>query len=171
MKLYVVLCFFFLFGLSSCEDDTNLTKLQMMPDMVDCPTSKTGRSIINPPEFSVAYNAMIYPKTLEEAEKLLMNPFENSSFMDEHVKKGKKLYGKFCSHCHGDGALGDGPVTKKFPRPPSLLSDDYVKRADGFYFYRITFGSELMPSQGHALDPSERWQIVMYLRDLQEAEK
>lgn len=166
--LFVILCFVFL-GICSCEDDLNQTKLQYMPDMADGPVAKYHRSYLDPPEFSVSYMAMIYPKTIEEAEKFLVNPLATGFASDEHLKRGESLYQSFCIHCHGLTGLGDGPVTKKFPRPPSLMSEESTNRGDGYYFHRITFGSELMPPQGHALDPRERWQIVMYLRELQEA--
>lgn len=158
-------------GLWACEDDQNQTKLQFMPDMVDTPVAKYHRSYIDSPEFSVAYNALIYPKTAEEAEQFLINPLKADSVVASHLRKGKHLYESVCSHCHGITGAGDGPVTKVFPRPPSFLQDASKDRGDGFYFHRITFGTDIMPYQGHALDPKERWQIVMYIRELQESAK
>ena len=47
-------------GLTACEDQgRNTTKLQYMPDMADTPTVKAQESFLNPPEHSVARNAIL----------------------------------------------------------------------------------------------------------------
>lgn len=151
----------------SCEQDTNITKLQYMPDMVDAPIVKAYRGYLDPPEGSVAINALLYPKSVEQAEAVLINPLKSSNYSQE-LSAGKTLFSDFCAVCHGIHGKGDGTVVHKFPRPPDLISETYKKRKDGLFFHTITFGSALMPGYGHALSVNERWQIVLYLRSLQE---
>jgi len=169
IKKILFSCIFpILFFIGACEEDRTLTKLQYMPDMADGPVAKVGRSFLLPPEGSVAYNAIIYPKTIEEAEKFLLSPFNGVENKASVLKEGAHLFSLFCKHCHGPNAEGNGSIVHKFPRPPNLMEERYKEKADGFFFYRITFGSALMPSLGHAIDAEERWKIIAHLRDLQE---
>lgn len=150
-----------------CHQDGNVTKMQWMPDMADAPTTKTQKDFFNPPEHSIPMNSILYPDTVEEAEKVLVNPFPANA---EMAAKGEQLFNTFCITCHGADAKGDkGMIGDLFPHPPDITSGDYPKRADGFFFYRITFGSAstIMPPYGHAISPHERWYIIHYLRTLQ----
>ncbi len=150
---------------AACHRDGNQTKLQWMPDMADSPTVKAQESFIDPPDHAVSTQAILYPATAEESEKLLQNPYPASADM---VAKGKEMYDTYCTVCHGADAKGGGQITDLFPRPPDITMDLYAKRADGFFFHRITFGGvAMMPAYGYAITPAERWQIVHYLRTLQ----
>lgn len=169
MRWFSLGLLFFWLTSCKCEFDRNKTKLQYMPDMVTAPVARAQREYLDPPEWSVPNDAILYPKTPEEAETLLINPFTGR--WDEEAQKtnGKRLFGIFCSVCHGQDAKGHGNIQDKFPPPPDLTLDLYKNRKDGFFFHRITFGSAIMPSYGHATSPHERWQIILHLRDLQKA--
>ena len=159
-----------LLSLTSCKwGDPSKTKLQYMPDMADAPVVKAQREYLDPPVGSVANNAILYPKTPEEAETLLINPFTGRWDEDKHKEKGKQLFGIYCAVCHGQAANGQGNISDKFPPASDLTLDLYKNRKDGFFFHRITFGSAIMPSYGHSISPHERWQIILHLRDLQKA--
>lgn len=156
------------FVVVSCTGETTTqTKLQYMPDMADAPTVKAQESYIDPPDYSVATTAILYPDTAEESEELLQNPFTRAN-PDQFMENGKVLYETFCLVCHGPQAKGNGNLTDRFPQPPDLTVDFYKGKKDGFFFHRITFGSAIMPSLGHATSPHERWQIILYLRNLQQ---
>ena len=113
-------------------------------------------------------NAFFYEKTPESAEAVHTMPEEIAADIDgRYLEKGKVLFETFCSVCHGlDGQSGHtlGP---NFPTPPVIVHPTYRERKDGFFFYRITFGTSVMPGYGHATLPEERWMIVKYLRTLQ----
>jgi mono/diheme cytochrome c family protein len=93
-------------------------------------------------------------------------PFERSSgesvtsplAADGPVAKGEALYRIYCVPCH------DGPVKQYFPKMPQLASPEVQQHGDGWLYATITNGTELMPAYGHELAPSERWEIVRYLR-------
>jgi mono/diheme cytochrome c family protein len=152
---------------AACTDG-NTRKIQYMPDMADSPANKAQRPYLDPPEGSVAMNAIIYPKTIEESEKVLQMPpriKEDPSTLTE----GKVLFETFCAVCHGPDAHGHNALGPKFPTPPDITGEIYRNHGDGFFFYRITFGSAIMPSYGHAISANERWEIISYLRTLQKA--
>lgn len=103
-----------------------------------------------------------------EAGKKLSNPIEPTPTA---IENGKKLYQIYCTLCHGPDGKGGGPVAGKFVPPPDLTLEVFRKRQDGFIYQTITDGGPLMPGQGDALQLRERWEIVIYLRRLQGAEK
>ena len=47
-----------------------------------------------------------------------------------------------------------------------LTTSDVQRHADGWFYAVITNGTEHMPRSAHELDPSERWQIVRFVRTL-----
>ena len=158
-------------GLTSCkcQVDGNQTKLQYMPDMATSPVARSQREYLDPPEGSISHDAILYPKTAEEAETLLINPFAGRWDEDTQKANGARLFGVYCAVCHGQDLKGHGTVQDKFPPPPDLASDLNKNRKDGFFFHRITYGTAVMPSYGHATSPHERWQIILHVRDLQKA--
>ena len=153
--------------LGGCKRNAQDTKWVYMPDMLDSTKHKAQGDFLMPPEGAVAMDAMLYPDTIEDSEKYLRNYLKNGSTVKEDTLEGKRLYGIYCVPCHGPEAKGDGKITDKFPKPPDLTHDNYKKRGDGFFFDRITKGSSVMPSYGHATSQKERWKIVLHLRELQ----
>jgi hypothetical protein len=142
-----------------------------MPDMADAPTVKAYEEYLDPPPHSVTHNAVLYPETAEESEKLLQNPFMGLPDKEVRLENGQRLWMTYCMVCHGDTGKGDGPVVGKYPQPPDLTSETYLGRGDGFFFHRITFGNALMMGYGHSTSATERWEIIMHLRALQKAEQ
>ena len=156
--------------LVSCTNDPKQTKLLYMPDMASGPMAKPQRSFLAPPLGSVAMDAILYPKDAEEAGRLLENPLAQTKDLAGVRSRGKYLYGQVCVTCHGDDAKGKR-LHEDYPPTPDITSGIYPAKADGFFFHRITFGSAVMPFQGDKLDPLERWEVVMYLRELQELQE
>jgi mono/diheme cytochrome c family protein len=99
-----------------------------------------------------------------EAGKKLSNPLAATP---ASLADGKRLFQMYCAPCHGSAAKGDGLVAKKFIPPPDLTLEAFRRRPDGFIYETIKSGGPIMPSQGEALLPRERWEIVLYLRSLQ----
>ena len=152
-------------GLFSCEFDPKTTKLQYMPDMADAPTVKAQEDYLDPPEHAVATNAILYPSSMEVAEKEFRNPFRANP---KSLENGKEMYNTFCAVCHGLDGKSKGTLGSAYPIDvPDITREDLAARKDGFYFMKITEGGPIMPSYGHAIDPKERWNIVLYLRSLQ----
>src|SRR5262249_7228591 len=49
----------------------------------------------------------------------------------DSVGRGQKLFGIYCTPCHGIGGKGDGPVTPRFIPPPDLTSAPVQAKSDG----------------------------------------
>ncbi len=124
------------------------------------------------PREYVAYEFAHVPGTLEDAVKvgdLLDNPTPRTL---DNMQRGQAIFNVHCIVCHGKQGTGDGPVTgpDRFPAPPSLHTDQVRDYPDGTIFHIITKGTEKMPGYSDKLDPTERWQVVHYLRALQRAQ-
>lgn len=89
----------------------------------------------------------------------------------ESIERGKLLYAVNCSHCHGAEGQGDGKVGEVWaPKPPAIGGAPYASSLSdgGFYFYIMT-GKNNMPPFGPYLNTHEVFDIVNYLRSLQNA--
>ncbi|MDA9775734.1 OmpA family protein [Flavobacteriales bacterium] len=83
-----------------------------------------------------------------------------------NVEKGKELYIRFCTHCHGEKGAGDGKVSmNENINPPA---NAYTK-PDGQMFYSITYGKGVMGAHGSLLNQKERWQVINYIKSMDEA--
>ena len=88
------------------------------------------------------------------------NPLAGNS---KAVEGGAAIYKDHCAQCHGVDAMGDG--NKK----PALKSDEIKNATDGDLEWFLRQG-ELrggMPSWS-SLPQAQRWQVVTYLRSLQQ---
>jgi len=160
------------------ERDVSQPNLDYAPDMVDSvaydafapnPNTPDGKTLLLPAKGTIPrnYQPLHYGPGPEEATRAaagLTNPYPASP---EVVARGKVAYERYCDHCHGGGGLGDGPVTVRFPRPPSLLADHARGLKDGQLFHIITHGQGLMPAHGSQVAAEDRWKIVHHLRALQ----
>jgi mono/diheme cytochrome c family protein len=80
---------------------------------------------------------------------------------------GQKVYLKRCLGCHGKGGNGDGPDAADLGIHPAKLSDPLTRQqTDGELFWKITTGKKPMPGYGGRLSPSDRWNVINYLRTL-----
>lgn len=87
------------------------------------------------------------------------------------ILHGKRVYNTNCSPCHGsfvDGAHVPGPVGAKLPAVN--LAQDYLKAVpDSHFFQFIHFGGmAIMPAYGWKLSLDEHWDIVNYIRAVQQ---
>jgi mono/diheme cytochrome c family protein len=81
------------------------------------------------------------------------------------VELGGRLFGIYCTPCHGYAGKGDGLVGKKLILQPFDLTSDAVKElTDGFIWGYMTFGGAIMPSYANDLSPMERWNVINYVR-------
>jgi mono/diheme cytochrome c family protein len=84
----------------------------------------------------------------------------------QSLARGQKLFGIYCTPCHGPDGKGDGPVTPRFIPAPDLSSPPVQGKPDGHFSYYIGYGGAIMPAYGEALSVTDRWDIVNYLRTL-----
>ena len=92
------------------------------------------------------------------------------AYSEDNAKEGKRLYGNFCIHCHGEKGDGQGSVVVNsngaFPAPPSYQAALKDLPA-GQIFYSMTYGKGLMGSHASQLSKEERWKVVYHVQKLQ----
>jgi mono/diheme cytochrome c family protein len=80
---------------------------------------------------------------------------------------GQKIYQKRCVACHGKTGNGDGPDAADLGIHPAKLSDPAIRtQTDGELFWKITVGKKPMPNYATRLSPTDRWNVINYLRSL-----
>ena len=105
------------------------------------------------------------PMNRTQADGTLRNPLMQTA---AHLSPGEALFQTHCAPCHGRTAQGNGPVAFQMPiPPPDLTTRQPAERTDGYLYATIRNGSIVMPAYGDAMSPEERWDLVLYLRQLQ----
>lgn len=79
---------------------------------------------------------------------------------------------KGCAACHGAHADGRGPAAKKLTPAPADFATGTVlqEHSDAWLFWRISEGKHgtAMPRWDGVLTEKERWEVISFLRSLQE---
>lgn len=95
----------------------------------------------------------------------LRNPVDRTA---ESLEAGKEAYDVYCTPCHGAKGAGDGPVNAKLLVTPSLLTQQARRYTDGYLYAIIRHGRGIMPAYGDRIAGDHRWDVVNYVRVLQE---
>lgn len=98
----------------------------------------------------------------------LKNPLAvdtDSLEMNENVMSGKALYDIYCAVCHGEKGDGQGILVEreKFLGVPSYADREIT---EGSIYHVIYYGLNSMGSYAVQLNEKERWQVVMYVEQL-----
>jgi len=105
------------------------------------------------------------PMKLELMTVREQNPLQPTA---ENLAHGKALFETVCAPCHGPIGKGDGGVVHLLAhKPANLLTGVSTNLPDGYVFGYIRNGGIWMPSYNDAMSQTERWQIVLYMRDLE----
>lgn len=87
----------------------------------------------------------------------------------DSIARGKVFFGINCAMCHGPDGTGNGPLSGYFsPKPANLTGETEKSLSDQTIFLIITQGRSPMPSLAENLDPAQRWDVVNYVRSLQQ---
>lgn len=94
----------------------------------------------------------------------------------ESLNRGKWVYETYCLVCHGDAGRGDGPISALAGGPffgvRSLVTDTVARRSDGYLYgvlvHAPSMGRGLMPVYGDKIHGADRWDVVNYVRSLQQ---
>jgi mono/diheme cytochrome c family protein len=152
----------FLFS-PSCQQYPTGGPVRLHNDMVDQPSFRPQRDPLTLPAGSIPTQGWEPALTLEQAQQI-RNPVAPTR---QSVEYGKKLFGIYCTPCHGASGRGDGLVGAKMVRPADITAAKYIAMKDGFFYYVIRNGSGLMPPYAESLSSSERWHVINYVRRLQ----
>lgn len=135
-----------------------------------------GRTLQEPVAGTLArgeqrFNFQATPEDALRAGELLTNPYAKSA--DEKsaaADRGAIVFQTFCTSCHAGDGNGNGPVAQRgFPPPPSLLTGKSRDIKDGQLFHILTMGQNNMPTFAVQLPPHRRWDVIAYIRRLQQA--
>jgi mono/diheme cytochrome c family protein len=88
---------------------------------------------------------------------------------DANLSEGKKEYNQNCASCHAeDGKAQLGFICPVTAKPADLTSTHVVALTDGEIFWEISHGIKVsgMPAFAAKTSALQRWQIVVYLRQL-----
>lgn len=88
----------------------------------------------------------------------------------ESISKGEELYNMYCFSCHGDTGYGDGPAGGSGISPANFHDKKVIKQKDGALFWKLTNGKGNMPPFKEALTIEQRWQLIVFLRELGKTE-
>jgi len=120
------------------------------------------------PEGTLPTDSGSPPQDLEQATIKAHNPLQPTA---QNIAHGKDLYNTDCMPCHGTSGHGDGPVAHLLHAhgfdPKNLVTGVTKNLPDGYIFGYIRDGGIHMPSYGDAMNAEERWDVVMYVRQLQ----
>lgn len=101
------------------------------------------------------------------------NPLSSSP---KNLDKGRGLFSRHCTACHGTEGHGDGPVAQLWARLPKDLSNGerQARLTDGEIFWKISNGHRqgsdvIMPGLRSKLGTDDRWRIVLFVRTLRAA--
>lgn len=183
MKMKKIYPFFLIpaLALVSCgKKNPDSPGTEFMPDMYRStsyeansanPYFTDGQTNRQPVPGTISRENMPYPYAndslgYELAGHWLKNPLAPSP---EVIAKGTELYGKFCSHCHGDAGQGDGHMVNigKYPAPPPSYTGALKNLSEGKMMHTLQYGKGMMGSHASQLNTTERWQIIRYVQTLQ----
>jgi mono/diheme cytochrome c family protein len=87
------------------------------------------------------------------------------------LARGQELFNINCTACHGPQGKGNGPVAAflQNKKPIDLTGPIGISLSDGAIFMTITNGTQGgMPPLNENLTVRERWDVVNYVRQLQQ---
>jgi mono/diheme cytochrome c family protein len=104
--------------------------------------------------------------TAPAAERARTNPVPDTP---EALRKGRALFQRHCTVCHGQGGKGDGPAGAD----ARDLTDPAVQArlTDGEIFWKIGTGRRkddemAMPAFARQIGVQDRWKLVRFVRTL-----
>lgn len=170
-------------GISACNSSKN-PNFEYDMDMMESPAIKAQeydegspahRGMRVPPENTVPQGFVPYKYGFDaEAAKENKNPLAGE--MDEEtLGVGIKYYETNCMLCHGmhgeGGEINNSIGEKMARKPPGLLTDRVRAMSDGQIYHIITKGLGVMGPYDSQIPQASRWQVVNYIRHLQNENK
>lgn len=170
--------------LVSCSGGRNSTGYSLINDMMHSlafesfstnPNFKNGQTMQPAPKGTIARGWM--PGSMDEQGKLLVTRNPSNEKMNQYAwQRGKILFERTCSSCHGLKGKGDGLVVTQggYPQPTKFTArrwrkkdkatDSYVYPS-GYVYKVITEGYGNMASHAQQLYPEDRWLVSEYVRE------
>jgi mono/diheme cytochrome c family protein/predicted small lipoprotein YifL len=186
-----VLCVVTVAALAGCGSKRDPGRVYM-PDMAYSRTYE-AYSLLDSTRFTtdaskrggkIFFNSMPVPGTLQRGELFpyvvptdttgsyarstsLKNPLDSMSAAD--LAEAGRLFNINCAICHGEKGAANGPLATggKIGGVANLASGEKTMLSDGTMFHVMTYGKGIMGSYASQLTRKQRWQIIKYVRTLQ----
>jgi len=83
------------------------------------------------------------------------------------IEAGRKIFMQRCAKCHGETGKGDGPDAVELKLHPAKFTGSSIHdESDGALYWKISVGKKGMPDFGKRLSPTDRWNVINFLRTL-----
>lgn len=105
------------------------------------------------------------PAPYDNSKGKIHEPFPTDS---ASIARGDTLLHRFCWTCHGMNMAGVGPITDKYIPAADLLGQNARQQPDGYLFMYMRHGGAVMPSYGNALSAMDAWDMIHYIRHMQQ---
>jgi len=108
-----------------------------------------------------AMTAVQYNEGYEASKAITASPLQAAA-QQKDIERGKDLFNKTCSACHGIGGDGQGPIVESgaYAGVPKFADRDITI---GSVHYVITNGRNAMGSYAGQLKPGDRWRVALYI--------
>lgn len=140
-----------------------IIKIDFPTDMDDQPSIgyQAGPRLL-PPDGAVPIQGMVMV-----LDSLPSNPIPVDTVS---LQRGEILYSIHCSLCHGENGRGQGPLSEYYTdrQPSDLSAANIAAQFDGTLFRTLSQGFGQMPALTENLTPRERWDVINYLRTLED---
>lgn len=170
--------------LAACNSRGNNPGWEYAPDMYYSkgyePYNQADSNQINPYGMNMREPV---PGTVAMGKEDYFFPYENNGVgyeaakaaqfpanLEDKDERGKYLFGIYCTPCHGLTGGNDGEVFKnnRLGKPVwANYQTDYIKTLPvGQMYHVLTYGKNNMGSHAYALNPSDRWRVIRYVKQL-----
>ena len=151
---------------------TSVHALPWNDDMYWQPELEAGTAARPPVAGSVPTTGVEPPMSSRLTERIktglrVRNPVEPTP---QSIQNGEGLFRIYCAMCHGEQGRGDGQMVGKVVPSSDLHTERIRNQKDGYLYATIRSGGLVMPTYQHALSTAERWDLVNYVRHLQQQE-
>ena len=139
-------------------------------DMYWPPEREAGTAARPPVAGSVPTTGIEPPMSSRITERIkaglrVQNPVASTP---QSIRNGQGLFRIYCAMCHGRQGRGDGQMVGKVVPSSDLHTERIRNQKDGYLYATIRSGGLVMPAYRHALSTTERWDLVNYVRHLQQ---
>ena len=95
---------------------------------------------------------------------------KTNPFGPEAVEDGAQVFQSNCATCHGEEGHGDGIASGSLDPKPKNLAILQESAGDDYLFWRISDGKQgtSMVAWKHILTEEQIWQVVSFIRSLEE---
>jgi mono/diheme cytochrome c family protein len=127
------------------------------------------KAMLNQVPGTVPRDGSVFTDTAwQQTEARLVSPVARLS--RAQLERGANRFNAFCAPCHSATGQDTTEVVRRgMQKPPNLAAPNAKGNSDQHIFYIVSRGQNVMPGYADKLTPDDRWAVIGYLRQLQQA--